>query len=101
VGRKLPGFLSHFLQSCHPHRNIDSCSSKGFQPTIIQGEELSIVFKDANGWDSMWAEASTLEFLCQIIERSPIPESGFNACLAESDALGIQQLYALPKFLRQ
>ena len=49
----------------------------------------------------MWVEASTLEFLCQIIERSPIPESGFNARLAESDALGIQQLYALPMVLRQ
>jgi len=101
VRRQLPGFLSHFLRSCHSHRNIDTCSSKGFQPTIIQGEELSIAFKDANGWDIMWVEASTLEFLCQIIERSPIPESGFHACLAESDALGIQQLYALPTFLRQ
>jgi hypothetical protein len=101
VRRQLPGLLSHFLRSCHPHRNIDTCSSKGFQPPIIQGEELSIAFKDANGWDIRWVEASTLEFLCQIIERSPIPESGFNACLAESDALGIQQLYALPMVLRQ
>jgi hypothetical protein len=89
------------LRSCHPHRNIDTCSSKGFQPTIIQGEELSIAFKDANGWDIMWGKASTLELLCQIIERSPIPESGFNARLAEADSLGIRQLYALPTSFRQ
>jgi hypothetical protein len=99
--RQLPGFLSHFLRSCHPHRNIDTCSSKDFQPTLIQSEELSITFKDANGWDLMWVEVSIPELLCQIINRSPIPKSGFNACLAEADTLGIQQRHALPTFLRQ
>lgn len=99
--RELPGFLSEFLRSYHPYRNIDTCSSKGFQPTIIQREELSIAFKDANGWDILGVEASTLEFLCQMIDRSPIPKSCFNARLAESDTLGIQQLYALPTIFRQ
>ena len=85
---ELPGFLSNFLRSCYPHRNMDTCSSKGFQPTIVQREELAIAFKDANGWDIVWMEASTPEFLCQGIDRGAISKSCFNACLAKSYALG-------------
>jgi hypothetical protein len=44
----------------------------------------------------MRADASAPEFLYQIIDGGSILKSCFNACLAESYTLGIQQLYAPP-----
>jgi hypothetical protein len=98
---ELPSLVSNLLWACHPDRDIDTCSSKGFQPTIISREELTIALKDANGRDIMWADAPAPKFRCQIIDGGSILKSGSYTCLAESYALGIQELYAPPLFLNQ
>jgi hypothetical protein len=96
---EFPGFFRNFLRSRYLHRDIDSCPSTSFQPTIIQREEFPFPFKDANGSDIMWTDASTRESICQTIDRGSIAKCCLHACLAESYALGISQLYAQLSFL--
>jgi hypothetical protein len=98
---EFPSFVSNFLRTRHPHRDIDPRPSKGFQPTIIQCEELAITFEDANRWDILRTDTSAPEFRRQIINKSPILKRGLDARLTESYVLGVQQLYASPSFRRQ
>jgi hypothetical protein len=49
----------------------------------------------------MWVDAPAPKFRCQSIDGGSILKSGSYTCLAESYALGIQELYAPPLFLNQ